>query len=385
MSLLANYRAAKPKTSLLLLSLSRVVLEVSGGTIGLFLATYLLTRLGDIRYVLAFFLVNYLLYVFLAAPGAMLMSRLTIKRSIILSIPFISLFYLSLYWIDKYTIAVLIFAISANTIYKMLYWVPYRSNLVMFSQAGHRGRQLSQLSMAVALISVATPAFSGLIITYYSFNALFLVVGFFSLLAIVPLFFIPQNNESYTFSYSQTWRLLFAKQDRSLLLGYMSDGMEWTVRFLVWPLFVWQLVEQNFQTMGFLFSLIVFTSVLITAVMGDYTDKYNKHKIMALSTIFYSAGWIFKMFVHAPWQIFFASTYHRFARITMRTPYIALAYDKSADAGCYIDEYSALREMSIHLGRSIMLLILIILFTFTPHLEYSFILGALSSLMFNLL
>jgi hypothetical protein len=68
----------------------------------------------------------------------------------------------------------------------------------------------------------------------------------------------------------------------------------------------------------------------------------------------------------------------------MRTPYSALVYEKSADSGHYVDEYSTLREMYNQAGRIILILMVLVLLNYLS-LNFIFLLAAVASLLFNLL
>ncbi len=68
----------------------------------------------------------------------------------------------------------------------------------------------------------------------------------------------------------------------------------------------------------------------------------------------------------------------------MRTPFDAMIYEKAADEGHYVDEFTVIREMAINFGRSLMLLLVIIFSLFTD-IQITFILGAIAAVSFNLL
>jgi len=164
----------------------------------------------------------------------------------------------------------------------------------------------------------------------------------------------------------------------------MADGAENWIGGVLWPIFIWQMLNGEYIKVGILTSVITFIAVILKLVMGDYTDKYNKRKLMRLGSVLYSLGWVAKMFITTAFQIFIASTYHSFALILLRTPFDALMYEKAADSGHYIDEYSTLREMYLQFGRIIVMVIVLILLNFLS-LILVFFLAAVASLLVNLL
>jgi len=164
----------------------------------------------------------------------------------------------------------------------------------------------------------------------------------------------------------------------------MADGAENVIGVVIWPIFIFGLLEGDYQAVGLVSSLIVLSSILIHLIIGSYTDKFNKKKLLQYGTVLYSIGWLGKIFVQTGFQIFIASTYHSFAAIAMRTPYDTLMYEKAADAGHYVDEYSVLREMALNLGRIFMILIILILFNYF-NFQYTFIFAAIAALFMNLI
>ncbi|MCD4761220.1 hypothetical protein K8R42_04970, partial [bacterium] len=83
-------------------------------------------------------------------------------------------------------------------------------------------------------------------------------------------------------------------------------------------------------------------------------------------------------------HIFLSSIYHTLAIIVLRTSLDTLVYEKAADRGHYIDEYTLIKEMSISIGRVIALLIIAGLLLFFP-LQATFILAAVLALFIILL
>ena len=200
----------------------------------------------------------------------------------------------------------------------------------------------------------------------------------------LPLYFLPEVKEKFTWSYQRTWQEFFAGSNRKMMLAYIGEGAENWIGGVLWPIFIWQLLEGRYLQVGILTSAITLIAVILNLAMGDYTDRFNKRKLMRAGSILYSLGWIAKMFVTTAFQLFIASTYHSFALILLRTPFSALIYEKAADSGHFLDEYSTLREMYLQFGRIIVMTIILALLNFLS-LNLVFALAAVASLLVNLL
>jgi len=234
-----------------------------------------------------------------------------------------------------------------------------------------------------ALVGVFLPFISAEILSYYGHSVLFAAALGVYLCSVVPLLFIPDIRETYGFGYWQTYRELFRSKNRRMLVSYGADGMQSVVGMIVWPIFIWLLLEKDYQAVGLISSLIVFVNVFLTLLMGDFADKTDKRRMLRWGSILNSLGWIFKMFVGTGFQVFVASTYHGFADIVMRTPYNVMMYEKAADSGHYIDECTVLRELSLTLGRVLMVGLVFLLFILTGSFIYSFLLAALAALVIS--
>lgn len=188
----------------------------------------------------------------------------------------------------------------------------------------------------------------------------------------------------------------------SLYTGRTISLISGALLGLFLPIFLYNLFDQNFQavvvyyTIGFfLFGITIAFGAgflnkfgfrrALQLVMGKVIDgKVSKKKVLKWGTLFYSLGWVIKIFVSTAFQIFIAGAYHSAAYILLRTPFDTLTYEIAADQGHYIDEFTVLREMALQLGRLIMAILIIIISLFFA-IQWIFALAAFASIIFNLL
>jgi len=363
---------------------NRIIQRIALGLLGLFLPVFLFQKYQSINLVLIFYLVSFIIYLFLAAPGAIIASRLTFKRALILSVIGGTFYYVCFYFFDRNLLLFSLLALVAINFDRMFYWTPYHSGFAKFTDKKTRGRTIGLLSSIGSLLSIALPVIAGFIITQYGFSTLFLVVIIIYFSSMLPFFAMSRINEYYTFGCWQTWKILFHPRDRRILFTYMADGAQDFIGVAIWPIFIWQVLDGNYQAVGLVSSLIILVTILLRLVVGNYTDKLNKRKLLKYGTALYSIGWLIKAFVQTGFHIFIASTYHNFSAIAMRTPFDVLMYEKAADAGHYMDEYTVLRSMALNIGRIVMILILLLLFSFFSF-NYAFIFAAVAALFVNLI
>ena len=363
---------------------SRTIILVASGFLGLFLPVFLLINIKSLELVLLYYLIGWGLYLFLVAPGAMLINKFGIKAVFTAALPVLALYYATLYFLPGDVLVFTVLSMLVLVLYRMLYWVPYHTEFASLSQRENRGKQLGLLDFFSSFLGIIIPLVSGFLIKEFGFQLVFVIVIILIFTAMIPLRFLPRLKVRYSWSYKKTWQEFFSRKNRKMMLAYMGDGAENWVGGALWPIFIWQLLEGQYLTVGAISSVITLVAVVLKLAVGDYSDKFSKRKMMRIGSILYAFGWIVKMFITTAFQIFLASTYHNFALILLRTPLDALMYEKAADSGHYVDEYSTLREMFLQLGRVIVIVAVLLLLRFLP-LNLVFFLAAIASLLVNLL
>ncbi|MFW0862627.1 MAG: MFS transporter [Candidatus Komeilibacteria bacterium] len=381
--ILGDYQRTKISKGLALLYTNRTLSSVAGSLLALFLPVFWYIHFDlSLVVVMLLYVWNFGLQMLMVIPGAKLMNKLGIRKSIILSTPFICAFYATLYFAEINFLWMGMLAYFLLNIYKAMYWIPYHTSFASFSHSGRRGREMALLTLMSDTIQIFVPLVSSFLIVTFGFNYLFILVLIIQMLSIFPLLTLPAVNESFTWSVKRTVKEVFDKKNRTTFWAYFGDGMQSMVGSVIWPIFIWLLFDESYQSVGFITALVILVSMVLRLVVGDLTDKYDQNKILRAGTLLYSIGWLFKIFVVTAFHVFIISAYHNLAAIIMRTPFDASMYDQSADWGHFMDEYTVVREMILNFGRVVALILMIGLAIYLP-INYTFIIAAVSSLLMN--
>lgn len=363
------------------LYLNRILIQVGAGMLTIFTAVFFYEQFNNsFRAVALLFAFAFGSFAVFTPLSAMFIERLGLKRMLIISIFFLPLTILSLVWWDTNPTLSLCAYLLFGLIYRLLYWTPYHIDMAKFTKAEDRGKQLSLLSNISEVVLSTTPFIAGLIIAAYGFNTIFILVSLFMGLSIIPLFFIDNTCERYKFGYFETYQKLFSKKNRSLMLAYAGDGIQSGVRIIIWPIFIFVLLEGNYAAIGFVTMVTILLLIVLRFVIGGLADTWNRKRLLVLGVFLSTTGWIAKAFVDTGLQIFVADTYHRMGRAVNRLSADILMYDQAVDNGHYIDEYTVLRELAVNLGRTGMLLVAVWVSTVFG-LPATFILAALATLL----
>jgi MFS family permease len=382
-----KYFDGEIKKGFMPLFLSKSIIRISGALLGIFLPIFLYQFFHEsIRWVAGWYVVGSFLYVISLPLGAMTIDKITFRGALRWGsfLGFISL--VIFYFAEDISFEMFILSsLVVLTLYRIFYWIPYHVDFAKFTDKQNRSKEVGLVEISSNVSGIFAPIIAGIILVKFGYDSLFFITGFIYLISIIPLFFLPRTYEKFEWSYFTTWKKLFSKKRRSQSLAFMADGAEQSVGLVIWPIFIFVLLDGNYLQLGILTAGITTIVIILDFVVGKYADKMQlKGKILKFGSIFYAIGWIIKIFVVTAFQIFLADVYHKLMKIFMRIPFDALTYEVAADQGHFVDEFTVLKEMALHIGKAIMLLIVII-GSYYFDITLLFILAALASVMLNFL
>jgi len=306
--------------------------------------------------------------------SSMLISRLGVMRMLMWAVPLLGVGTIGLYAFasgGQYAFSGLVAFVIAMVLYKILYWVPYHVDFSRLLDSHRRGGQLAIIRNLADVLIVLTPFLGGYVVEKFGFTSLYALVLVFVAISIIPLFSLPNTYEKYQWTYLQTFKQLFSRRNRGLLFAYTGDGVQDMTFAAVWPLIVFTLLGENYIALGAITALTFLAVLVLRMVTGRLFDTWDKKKLMMIGAISASTGWILKIMVGTPVQIFMVDTYHGMGRVVNRTTVDAITYEQSADNGRYVDEYTTLKEMALAFGRtSVLVVVAVLMYFFDPQLAF---------------
>ncbi len=382
------YLDHKPSQGFMALYFSRAIIYIAIGFFGLFLPIFLYKTTGEnLVAVVVFFLVTSLLYAIILPAAMQVINHTGLKRALIFG-TLMGAGYLGTLGLmtEQNWMIVLPLTAVGLVIFRLAYWVPYHTDFAEFTSETSRGREISMQESTRSFIGIFTPLIAGAIIAQFGFGVLFLIVVILYVIAVFPLLSIPKVNETYQWSYKQTWQHFIEKDRRNMILAYIANGAETGVGMVIWPIFLYILLDGKYFEIGALSAVIVASTIILQLWVGKWADKMSKEKLLHIGSTLYAFGWIIKIFIATAFQIFLVDAYHRIMRIFMNTPFQAMTYDIAADEGHYIDEFTALKEIAVHVGRVLVFGLIIFLFAIVKlPLEWIFAVAAVAAVSINIL
>lgn len=363
----------------------RMIQMVADGLLGLFLPIFLFTKLNyKIEHVLLYFGVSWLIYAILVPLGGQFLNRFGLRRALRMSVFAEAIFIGCLYFIDYSPVFFLSLSLLFRMFHLLLFWIPYHVDFARFTTKQDRGKEYSLILVSTTVMSIILPFVSGFLISRFGFGIVFLIGVIITLASYIPFMMLPSTHEKFSWGYLETYKHFCSKRNQKLVLAHMASGAENIVGMLIWPIFIWMLLQGEFLKVGAISTLISATTVILQLLMGSWTDKFDKRKLLKWGTWFYSVGWLVKALIATAFQVFIVGVYHSFSSVMMRTPFDSLTYEIAADQGHYVDEFTVIKEMAVQFGRLLMITLLVILLAFLS-VKWAFLLAALATLAFNLI
>jgi len=326
------------------------------------------------------------LYALLLAPGMFITNRIGFSHSLVLGGVFSVVLYSIMYFMTPENLWYLIGPLTVAIVgFRIFHWVPFHVDFTLFTKAGERGRQVSLSFATIAFMGVVGPILAGFIIANAGYEALFGTAVALLIAATISYAFVPETPTHFDWTIKQTWQKLFSRDMRGVVVGEFANGAEVIVNLIVWPIFLYEILDGDVFEIGAVSTIVVGATIVIQLLMGRYLDKHagSKEHTLKIGSLLNAIGWIFKIFALSAAQVFFVGLYHNIVRIFARTPFSAIIYDLSAEQGEYVDEFTVTREMAGHLGRAACLVVVSILTLFIP-IGWTFVIAALASVALNL-
>jgi len=365
----------------------RLIHGAATALLGIFVPIFLYETAGQIFWVVGlYYALLSFLYVIFLVPGMYVANRLGFSHTLILGGVFSVVLYSIMYFLSPENILYLIGPLTiAIVAFRVFHWVPFHVDFTLFTQAGERGRQVSLSFATIAFMGVVGPILAGFIITNAGYQALFGTSVVLLIAATISYAFVPETSTHFDWGWLETWKKFVSPEHRAVVVGEFANGAEVIVNLIVWPIFLYVLLDGNVFDIGAISTVIVGATIVIQLFVGRYLDREtsSKERTLRIGSTLYAAGWILKIFVLSTLHVFVIGLYHNIVKIFTATPYSAILYDLSSDKGDYVDEFTVLREMAGHMGRAVCLAIISAVTLFIP-LEWTFILAAIASIALNL-
>ncbi len=360
------------------LYLSVAIKNFALSLIALFEAIYLYEQLGlGLRGIVIFYACLYALYFLLLPLGGKICARFGFEHAILYSVPFLILYYGALFMAQK-SFVYLCVAPVLVAVYKTLFWPAYHATFAHYGQAGQRGKEVGYLEILNSFVLILGPILGSLIITYYSFQVLFIVVGVLMFTSTIPLFLTKEIFTPGHFSYKHAFQKLFYRQYRRFFLGFLGQG-ELIVQIALWPIFIYAILR-NYLQLGSISSLAILLTAVISLFIGRIVDREGIKKMLHFSAVGNAIAFFLRLLVGTAGEVFMVDSLSRIFTRGTEIPLQVLVYEKGAVHGRL--PLVVFFEMVIALGCVLFCGAVLLLFLGSEDLSFTFILAGIFSLFY---
>lgn len=365
----------------------RLVQGAAVSLLGIFLPIFLYETAGNnFEVVGSYYAAISLMYILLLAPGMKAVNQFGFSIALAVGALYCVLMNIFLFFLTPENLHWMLPLVMFSMVgYWVFHWVPFQVDFVLFSRKENRGRQVSMSLATRAFLGVVGPLLAGFIVATAGYKALFGIAIVLMLVAAISYLYVPEPRSKFTWTVKKTWRELFNPEHRRVLGAEFAVGAETIVNLIVWPIFLFEILNGNVLEIGAVSTVVVAATIVIQLFLGNYFDKHVGSAVRTLkfSSGLNALGWVFKIFVLSTVQVFFVGLFHNIVRMMARTPYISIIFDTSAEQGRYVDEFTVLREMAQHLGRALSLIVIAFVSIFIS-IEWTFLIAAVAAIAYNL-
>jgi YQGE family putative transporter len=382
-----KYFEGKLSRGFMALFYNQVISSVATGLFAVFLPIFLYTLFKEnVAMVAGYYLATYIVYLIFLLVASPFLNKIGFRRALRISTLVAVLFYTCLFFLNEnnllYLLPMIIFLIG---FWRFLYWTPYNVDMAKFTSKKDRAKELSFMDSILSIISIITPIVAGLVIVEYGFNLLFLIGVFVFAFSVFPLMFVPRTKEKFSWGRIKTIKKVFNKENRIAAAIFFADGAEGIIGGILWPIFIFQLLNGDYLKVGIISTLVVAVTIIMQLIAGKYADQKGKlqEQLFKFGGIFYAIGWILKIFVLTAFHVFIIDAFHRISQVFYRVPLDTFVYEKAKDQKHLIDEFNIFRNIAISFGRIFMITTVLVM-SFYLSLNWLFLFGAVFSIFLSI-
>jgi MFS family permease len=325
--------------------------------INIFVPIYFYNLGFKIPQILFFYFLISLYFVVFSYVGAKITAKIGEKHSILISIPFLILYYIGLIFVPSYNF--LMFLLPLLLALRMiLFNYGYHLNFINHSEKTKRGQELALFGIITLLATISAP-YIGSIIATINFAFLFIISSIFILFGTIPLFFSKDKYERINFSMYSLFQKIKSKENRGNFISFSGYAIESIIGRTIWPIFLIIIIGTINKT-GLIISLSMLLSLLAFHVVGRLTDKINKMKLLKIGTLLYFFAWVGRIFADTVYKVLFIDSYKNLSEKILHLPWSAHSYDIAKRKDYF--EFIVSREVIFNLIRVIVFPILILIF-----------------------
>jgi len=345
---------------------------------------YFYTKFNNSVYIaISAYIILHLLYGFLVLISPIIITKLHIKKSLIIASIFFTVSFIPLINLEstphfKYILIWIILTVIA----KSLYHVSFDYYLAKNTSSKGRGNQVSILLISLIFVKILSPILGGEITNAFGFVGLIMMMGVAFLASFIPLFYMKDTyfNNSFNLKY-----FLSQKPAKQLIkYNFINEFQARGVAF--WYIYLFIFFSDSLEGFGVVFSATRLISIMLLIMIGKLLDTHNRKTVLHLNSILLSLGWILRAIANIPIFIIIADVIYKLSKQIKDETITVLNLDQVTHTHHIesVDEYISIKEASINIASGLALGSMLLIFHIFSF-KGVFIFTGLTSLLLGLI
>ncbi|MBI4017668.1 MAG: MFS transporter [Candidatus Aenigmarchaeota archaeon] len=248
--------------------------------VGIFVPLFFLQR----HMTLATILVVYYGAMYLTAAvsnfyAASLVRHVGIKRTMMLSVPFLVAQITLLRFFDTFPVPLVLIGMLGGVSIS-LYWIGLHTDFILSADRKKEGAETGEMMAIANVASILGPLLGGIVIAKYGFHTLFLTSVIMIALSVLPLLRTkdtvkPSVNPFATYIRAENVRYAWR---------FFVQGFHIIVDGLAWPIFIYANLS-SFISVGTAGSLGLAGTALFSALLGKVVDATGSRRLLKLAAL----------------------------------------------------------------------------------------------------
>lgn len=252
-----------------------------------------------------FFALQFLIHALSTAPALWIINKRGLRFSVFWgNICLIG--YFTLLFLSRYDPFILVLAAILGGLQVGLYYTAYHIYFTELSDDQKQGKEIALGSSLSTIASIGGPAFGGIVITYFGFNAVFIIITMLILLSNYPLRFLPRAKDMVPLDVMAIIKALSPKKEQRSYLGLFGVAAVDSAS-IYWPIYTLPILA-GFIGIGLMGSLATLSATVGTVLIGVLIDKFGPKKVIRFFSPLDSLLWVVRTIVYLPIHIYSVTT-----------------------------------------------------------------------------
>ncbi len=275
-----------------------------------------------------------------------------------------------------FVISAILFGISTP-----LYWTSYLSFFALRMKKRKSGQEVTGLIFFSKVLNALLPMIAGGLFAIQGYQSVILLSTVFFLLSSLPLLKTENLKVHDKISFTEFKQWLSESRFRKLCLAFVGRNITDIVMYL-WPLYL-LLIVGSVEKVGYLYSVVLFISLIITYFSGWYID-HKKSKIPFYLSGFVRSGLLIaRGFVSTIWGFITVDIFEQLAT-SIYVPFFDTTYMKRSKGREALSFYTY-REIINSISYMVVWLLVITIFLISANWLILFVTGSLGVIISLLL